>query len=732
MIKIKDSFPSINKNKSINQLYNSIIKYNLEYVIVHGGNLRFEGIIYKKDLFEMNDARVVADLSEQYKKYSALIDDGGMDYIKEKSKVYFRKEKSLSVLPIVNKQGIVQYCVEKDILDKNVEENKFYYKYVILLQCGYSVGGWLRDKGIKSVNLIGAPELMTPLYNDLHQNQIIINYIIDHQHFEVGGIKSRNWGRLKGEELDKSDANIILYLNTQKLILDTIKSRNSKIKTMVVSNIVDMLFDQAAYYNRFLGVINNWIQNGVVFEYFKYPVATDVLNKNQTEKYMCEFEIIPTNYRKNFEKYKEMILRVVGYDDSEEDIQRYLIKRNISIINKGGTIELQDMRSKYFTIEGGKRVVTDQPDVYENTVYLIGPSWVFGVYEKDNDTMASCIQRLINNHNMQYRVINCGIPGVHWMKLIKNMSDIRVREGDVVILIDSDKGLENFLESHDVHVNKNQDFIQKPHLDYEIFADRDHLNVRGTSLLAESVFLKTFVDNNVQKEIKMSEIQRTSQNFLFQIDYVDEEQWRFQNELDDYVNSLPEVKKIKNGAIVMNCNPFTKGHRYLVESAAKQVDTLYIFIVEEDKSFFPYKDRLMLVREGTKDLNNVIVLSSGKFIISSLTFPEYFIKEDNKDVIIDASEDLRLFGERIAPKLNIAIRFAGAEPNDPVTAQYNKKMAKYLPDYGINFIEIPRVESNGLPVSASLVRKYLKEKKWDEILKLVPESTYEYLLEKYN
>ena len=90
---------------------------------------------------------------------------------------------------------------------------------------------------------------------------------------------------------------------------------------------------------------------------------------------------------------------------------------------------------------------------------------------------------------------------------------------------------------------------------------------------------------------------------------------------------MPETRKNVNGAIVMNCNPFTRGHRYLIESAAKQVDTLYVFVVEEDKSFFPFTERLMLVRNGIKDLSNVIVLPSGKFMISSLTFPEYFVKK---------------------------------------------------------------------------------------------------------
>lgn len=555
---------------------------------------------------------------------------------------------------------------------------------------------------------------------------MIINFL------NWGGVRSRNWGKLKAEQLDKSDANIILYLNTQKLLIDVIKSRNVKAKIWVVSDIVNQLFDEATQYNKMLNLISCWIQNGVKFEYFRYPRATDIINKSLNEKFLCDNEIIPADYRKNFEKYKERILKVIGYNDSEENIDKYLINIITPIINKGQTIELQDMHSRYINIVDGKRVVTNQKDMYENTVYIVGPSWVFGKYEKDDDTIASCIQRMLNESSMQYKVVNCGIPGMHWQKMINNMLNICPYKGDVIILVDLDNNLENFLEEHNAHINRKQNFIQRPHLHGEIFADRDHLNAKGVSLLAEAIFRKTFVEVNIQKKISMVEVPENQDNLLYQLNYLDESEWKFQNELESYINKLPENRKNVNGAIVMNCNPFTRGHRYLIESAAKQVDTLYVFVVEEDKSFFPFKERLMLVRNGVKDLSNVIVLASGKFMISSLTFPEYFVKEDNRDVVIDTSKDLRLFWEKIAPKLEITKRFAGAEPNDNVTAQYNRDMQKYLPGHGIDFIEIPRIEKDGLPISASLVRKYLKEKQWEKISGLVPESTYEYLRQNYS
>ena len=189
-----------------------------------------------------------------------------------------------------------------------------------------------------------------------------------------------------------------------------------------------------------------------------------------------------------------------------------------------------------------------------------------------------------------------------------------------------------------------------------------------------------------------------------------------------------------NGSIVMNCNPFTLGHRYLIEYAAKQVDTLYIFVVEENRSYFPFNDRLELVRKGTEDISNVVVLPSGNFIISATTFPGYFYKDNLKDVKIDCSNDINVFAQYIAPALNIRIRFAGEEPLDPVTNQYNSGMKELLPKYGMEFCVIERKKDNdGVQViSASRVRKLFEAGDFAALKNLVPNSTLSYLVERRN
>ena len=177
----------------------------------------------------------------------------------------------------------------------------------------------------------------------------------------------------------------------------------------------------------------------------------------------------------------------------------------------------------------------------------------------------------------------------------------------------------------------------------------------------------------------------------------------------------------------MNCNPFTLGHQYLVEYAAAKVARLYIFVVEEDRSEFPFKDRIELVRQGVKHIPNVEVLPSGKFIISQQTFSGYFNKAELQDVAVDSSEDVEIFGKEIAPELGITIRFAGEEPTDNVTRQYNETMKRLLPRYGIEFCEIPRKVLGEEIISASKVREALHAGDFNKIKKLVPSSTLRYL-----
>ena len=134
-----------------------------------------------------------------------------------------------------------------------------------------------------------------------------------------------------------------------------------------------------------------------------------------------------------------------------------------------------------------------------------------------------------------------------------------------------------------------------------------------------------------------------------------------------------------------------------------------------------------MVRQGTKDIPHVYVVPSGNYILSALTFPGYFLKEQNPDMKINVTDDARIFGKYIAPALHISVRSAGTEPIDKVTAQYHMYLKRYLEEYGVEFCEIPRRQIGEEYISASMVRKLLKEEKFEQIKQYVPVTTFAYL-----
>lgn len=202
------------------------------------------------------------------------------------------------------------------------------------------------------------------------------------------------------------------------------------------------------------------------------------------------------------------------------------------------------------------------------------------------------------------------------------------------------------------------------------------------------------------------------------------------NGLEKYLKKLSEYKKDgKNGAVVMNCNPFTNGHRYLVEYASKQCDNLYLFVVSEDRSLFPSDVRFELVKKGVSDLENVCVIEGGKYIISNSTFPSYFLKEYSDVTKSHTQIDIGIFGQYISKALGITQRFVGQELTDAVTAEYNKTMEESLCGYGLEpLVVIPRkADGDGNIISASQVRKWIAKGDMESVKQCVPDTTYEYL-----
>lgn len=200
--------------------------------------------------------------------------------------------------------------------------------------------------------------------------------------------------------------------------------------------------------------------------------------------------------------------------------------------------------------------------------------------------------------------------------------------------------------------------------------------------------------------------------------------------IEAYKNRLHKLRHSGEvvGSIVMNCNPFTLGHRYLVEQACERSHWVHLFVVKEDASFFSFHDRYRLICEGLSHLKNLTIHEGSDYIISKATFPTYFIKDKKQIDSLYTELDLNIFRNHLAPELGITHRFVGMEPLCVVTNEYNQQMKKILSRKAesppIEVVELERIEYKGEPISASRVRRLMQERNLEEIRHLVPPTTY--------
>ena len=246
-----------------------------------------------------------------------------------------------------------------------------------------------------------------------------------------------------------------------------------------------------------------------------------------------------------------------------------------------------------------------------------------------------------------------------------------------------------------------------------------HLMERQVNLGNSHVFLYTKTKNErIFKDLGFYEIARVDGSLVF-----------LENRRDGFARYLRSLEKTRRdgrcAAVVMNANPFTLGHRYLVEQAAKENDFVHLFLLSEEAGPIPFAVRKKLVRAGIADLDNVIFHESGPYIISSATFPSYFLRDEDEAILAHARLDLAVFG-KIAAALNLSSRYVGEEKSSHVTALYNQTMSQLLPQMGLAFREIPRLSSGGETVSASTVRQAVHDGRLEEVRRFLPQSTYDY------
>ena len=387
---------------------------------------------------------------------------------------------------------------------------------------------------------------------------------------------------------------------------------------------------------------------------------------------------------------------------------------------------------EYFNVVNGHRQDSPLLEDFERTVYVYGVCIATGIYAPFGKTIEAFLQEKLIEKGKKWRVVNCGGMGSHDIVFndinqLHIMMHTHFHRGDIIVHFGESCWQNNNLREHPPIIRNADVFEQDKYRNGCYWKDcfPPHCNQTGYKIWAEYLLTRIMAD-----EQKLQIVNREQKETLFPF-AVRLGQKRVVNKmLKEYLRSLANYKRYNNGAIVMNANPFTLGHLHLVETARKLCGILYIFVVQEDKSEITFKDRFAIVKENCAGMDNVEVLPSGQYIISTLTFPEYFEKDERQEQIIMPSHDIKLFGEAIAPALGITKRFVGEEPFDKVTRQYNESMKNILPDYGVKLIEIKRKEaSDGHAINATQVRRWMKNGELDKCKAFLPKYTLDYLRE---
>lgn len=421
-------------------------------------------------------------------------------------------------------------------------------------------------------------------------------------------------------------------------------------------------------------------------------------------------------------KREQELYKFYKFYSPEESIEIFNTCR-MPLLEMHGIIYLADVESRFYNVVNHHRVTTDVPEKYCKTVYFFGDCCATGIFAEDSLTIESQLQRKFNEKYPEtIRVVNAANwqTGPDALRQILSPSYVFGRQDLVVLVTNKKNDFEQFSKAMEKFGNESifacadlSAAFQRPHRYGEIFFDGNHMQHDGYAMIADILFPAI---TNLLCQGKDAQKVDTKKN------------------IDSYLSYLKNFRKKFSsgkgiiGSIAMNCNPFTIGHKFLVDEALKKCDFLYIFVLDTDKSFFKFDDRITMVRLALKNYDNVCVIPSGKMIISEYTMPEYFNKENIQDKKVDVTNDIAMFCTTVAPCLDITKRFVGTEPICKITKQYNDMMRETLPRYGIDFVEIERLKINNDYVSASLVRKCIKNNDFSSVQALLPNSSYEYLL----
>jgi hypothetical protein len=378
-------------------------------------------------------------------------------------------------------------------------------------------------------------------------------------------------------------------------------------------------------------------------------------------------------------------------------------------------------------------------------LFIVGSSSAFQPFIKFEDTIEYKLFHQYDYQHCESIGYSAALGGAFSiMKTIKMINEGFISHGDIIVSLSNYN--EKFIS------DANYDIYNVSFSDYDHYYDKSHFSEKGVDLICmkiqEVVEEKKQTKNLYNQNNKES---MTSKESFYNLKYsiegdryknntrmiskyinlkstlIDEGFESFKRYLIRYKDSNAE----NCASILVNCNPITLGHQHLIETACESVDRLYLFVIETELNDYSFEDRYNMVKLNYQANDKITVLRGGNFMCTEHIIPEYFNKDSFEDGETSHIEGLKLesfyFGNKIAPLLNIKNIWLGSEPTCELTNKYNQFMSESMPSYGIKVNIIPRIKNQGIPISASHVRKCMKLGNFVSVKSITSEITYDYL-----
>ena len=173
--------------------------------------------------------------------------------------------------------------------------------------------------------------------------------------------------------------------------------------------------------------------------------------------------------------------------DTYSPLDEYNFANGELIKSSGDLITVGDFDGAFIKIKDGRRVTVGSNGLRQRRVLIFGGSTVFCAEVPDLLTSSSQLQQLILQNNLEFDVLNYGIPGLrieNQFNILKNITDLG--PGDIVVFYD---GVNDLIRVFEEGLSRHKN--QVPWRQLNDFA----LAVEKRSLIFKRLSISGYVDN---------------------------------------------------------------------------------------------------------------------------------------------------------------------------------------------------------------------------------------------